>query len=247
MTGVTAGVDPADDPQPSVPGSPPPAGPPMPYRDVRGLAAAVMVLIPAEVLDSVLCTVSDWDNYSVVHRYLGGTADRGDLAAADTFSETVGIAYLALRIAAGVVFLTWLWRARVNSELRRGPAVHRRARGWTIGGWFVSVANLWLPYQIMTDVWWNSAPKRPVSRGLLTAWWLPWVVNTVLGTMLQHLYLSGSVTEDSLRRTANLSTLSAALEVWSGALIIVIVHRITTWQGRFLDPTRTPSPPPAFP
>ncbi|WP_326616642.1 DUF4328 domain-containing protein [Streptomyces decoyicus] len=37
-------------------------------------------------------------------------------------------------VSAGVVFLVWWWRARVNAESFGGTAAQRRPRGWVVGG-----------------------------------------------------------------------------------------------------------------
>lgn len=128
------------------------------YRRVTGPAAAASTLILLSVVGAVLNTVSDWRNCLVVHDYLAGSATTADLDSADTFSRAVAIPALVMYLAAGVVFLVWLWRARINSELSGGPAAHRRARGWVLGSWMTPVANLWVPYQVVSDIWRASDP-----------------------------------------------------------------------------------------
>ena len=83
-------------------------------------------------------------------------------------------------MAAGVVFIVWLWRARGNAELFC-YGQHRRGRGWVIGGWFCPVVNFWFPKQIVDDVIAASDPPTPPRfpdlrriprHGLVLAWWL---------------------------------------------------------------------------
>ncbi|MFG2140166.1 DUF4328 domain-containing protein [Streptomyces sp. NPDC048650] len=185
-------------------------------------------------MGSVLGTVSDWRNYLVVHDYLAGAATVTDLEAADTFSTSVSIPGSVVYIAAGVVFLVWLWRARINAELFGGPTAHRRSRGWVVGGWITPVANLWVPYQVVSDICQASAPRRPALRGLVIAWWALFVADTMINRALLRFYLSEEITEKGLRSTANLATLTTVLEVAAGALIVLIIKRITTWQTQRL-------------
>jgi len=91
------------------------------------------------------------------------------------------VAYRILSVAAGLVFLAWFRRARISAE---GRGWHQRfARAWTFWGWIVPVANLWIPLQIMDDIWQASFPRRP--RGpvawLPTLWWANW---TLWGALL---------------------------------------------------------------
>ncbi|TQF02358.1 DUF4328 domain-containing protein [Kitasatospora acidiphila] len=211
------------------------------YRKVTGLAAAASTLILLTLVGSVLNTVSDWRNYFVVHDYLAGSATAADLDAADTFSRAVAIPAFVVYLAAGVVFLVWLWRARINSELSGGPAAHRRARGWVLGGWMTPVANLWIPYQVVSDIWRASDPRRPVPRGLIATWWVLFVVDDLIGRSLTGIYLNKKVTESGLRGTAELSSVSALLEVVSGILVILIINRITGFQTGTLPGTLSPA------
>ena len=66
-----------------------------------------------------------------------------------------------------------------------GAAVHRRARGWAVASWMTPVANLWIPYQVVSDVWRASAPRRSVPVTLVSAWWALYVVANVVVRPIQ--------------------------------------------------------------
>ncbi|GAB7028943.1 hypothetical protein JCM4914_04040 [Streptomyces platensis subsp. malvinus] len=217
------------------------AGPQRP-RTVTGTGTAAMALILLVLVGEVLIAVSDWRTYLVVHDYKAGAAAIMDLEAADDFSQLVSLPSVVAWVAAGVVFLVWLWRARFNAELLGGAAAQRRSRGWVVGGWFTPVANLWVPYQVVSDIWRASAPRRPVPTGLVLAWWAPLVVSAVLGRALLGLYVSEEITEESLLSAAKLSTLSTVLDVVAGLLVLVIIRRITVWQNQRLVRSAAPRP-----
>ncbi|MDQ8704719.1 DUF4328 domain-containing protein [Streptomyces sp. LHD-70] len=183
---------------------------------------------------NMLVTVSDWRAYLVVRAYAAGAATMPDVEAAHTFAVAVAVATVPVVPATYVVFLVWLWLVRVNSELWAGPAAHRRARGWVIASWMTPVANLWFPYQVVSDICQASAPRRPALRGPLKAWWALFVAATVVGRTLGGFYGREEITLDVLRSTAAMSTVSMVLELAAGALIILIVHRITGWQNERL-------------
>jgi hypothetical protein len=58
----------------------------------------------------------------------------------------------------GVGLIVWLRRARINAEHRGWR--QRRARGWTFWGWVLPVVSLWIPFQIMGDIWRAGIPAR---------------------------------------------------------------------------------------
>ena len=58
--------------------------------------------------------------------------------------------------AAGIVFVVWFRRARINAEGHGWR--QRRARGWAFWGWGVPIANPWIPFQLMGDIW-RAGPR----------------------------------------------------------------------------------------
>lgn len=202
------------------------------FRPVTGAAAAATILILLTLAREVLVSASNWHGYLVVHDYLAGKATDADLDAVDSdvFAVLAGSwPMLLVRIPAGVAFLVWLWRARVNAELVSGAAAHRRSRGWAVGGWFVPVANLWIPYQVVADVWRASSPRWPATVAPVTAWWALLLASTVVRPF-QWAAASHLTNEKDVLTNANMSTLLTALYLVSGALIILIMRRVTAWQ-----------------
>jgi hypothetical protein len=228
------------------------------YRSVNGPAVAATMLIALVVVGEVLISESRWRTYLIVHDYLVGAranevgllAAQVDLLAIGEFSRLVAVSTIVVYIAAGVVFLVWSWRARINAEwigeldmLRQSvdggvtPVgnAHRLSRGWVIGGWFCPVVNLWFPYQIVLDIWRASAPRRPVSGGLVRVWWLLMMSNVLVNLVVVRGYLWREVTEQALLDTAKLALLSTAILLAAGVLIVIIIWRITTWQSQPRD------------
>jgi Domain of unknown function (DUF4328) len=56
----------------------------------------------------------------------------------------------------GIAFVVWFHRARVNAE--NSGWRQRRARAWTFWGWIVPIVNLWIPFQLMGDIWRAGLP-----------------------------------------------------------------------------------------
>ncbi|MFJ9447207.1 DUF4328 domain-containing protein [Kitasatospora sp. NPDC101235] len=202
-------------------------------RTVTGAATVATALIVLACVREVLVTVGNWRIYFLVHDYLEGQATDADVLAADSdVLAKLGSFWVSVLVggAAGIAFLVWLWRARINSELMSGAAAHRRARGWVVGGWTVPVANLWIPYQVVSDIWRASAPRRSASVTLVNAWWAPFAVAAVIVRPMQWRTAEQFDSEHDVLTNANLSTLLTALEVVAGLLIVLIIRRVTAWQ-----------------
>ncbi|MFF2922647.1 DUF4328 domain-containing protein [Streptomyces celluloflavus] len=184
-------------------------------------------------MHEVLVLVDNWRLYFLAHDYLAGKATAADLEATDNDAlATLGSFWpsMLVWIAAGIAVLVWLWRARINSELLNGAAAHRRARGWVVGAWTTPVANLWIPYQVVSDVWRASAPRRSIPITLINAWWGLFAVASFVVKPIQWRMASQLGSEQDVLSSANLTTLLTALYVTAGLLLVLIVRRVTAWQ-----------------
>ncbi|MFH8678446.1 DUF4328 domain-containing protein [Streptomyces lydicus] len=202
-------------------------------RTVTGAATTATVLIAVALVHAVLVLVANWRLYFLAHDYLAGAATAADLEAADNDAlATVGAFWpsMLVWITAGIGVVVWLWRARINSELMSGAAAHRRARGWVVGAWTTPVANLWIPYQVVSDVWRASAPRRTVPVGLINAWWALFVVANFVVKPIQWRMSATFASEQDVLSNANVTTLLTVLYMAAGLLLVVIVRRVTAWQ-----------------
>jgi hypothetical protein len=145
---------------------------------------------------------------------------------------------LLAMVASVTVFLTWLWRARVNSERLSGVR-HRMGRGWTIGAWFCPVVNLWFPRRIVDDIWRASRPGVPADQlqidplplsPLVRAWWLVLIANYAMQYLLRLQTNTSDVTVGYFETIAVYSTISTGLMLVAGVLLIRVVRQITEWQ-----------------
>lgn len=212
----------------STSGTPSPAW----YRPLRGLGTASVVLVALTCVISVIDGVVTWYAYGLADDYVNGTGvTYDDLLEADRVSFGIVVVLLVGRLAAGVVFLVWLWRARMNAELV-DPTAHRMARGWTIGGWFCPVVNLWFPLRIVHDIWQASRPADLLVPGRpVRWWWTAWVLTWVTGLWLRSESRSDEVGLDQLRDIAVANTAVTVFDLVAGVFLIMVIRQITAWQS----------------
>jgi hypothetical protein len=77
----------------------------------------------------------------------------------------------------GILFVVWLRRARINAESL--DYRQRRARGWAFWGWIIPIVSLWIPFQIMGDIWRAGLPaqQRRKTAWLPALWWTCWLLS----------------------------------------------------------------------
>jgi hypothetical protein len=209
------------------------------FSSVNGLGTAVSILICVVALAQAVLAASDWYTYKVVKDYVEGPVKDPDrLDRADQVFVLAVDGFLLALLAAGVVFIVWLWRARGNAELFC-YGQHRRGRGWVIGGWFCPVVNFWFPKQIVDDVIAASDPRTPPlfpdlrripRHGLVLAWWLIWVATVVRGPV-GNPDLASDVQDVSDRALgASVSTLGVVLTAVCAVLAIRVVRLVNRLQ-----------------
>jgi hypothetical protein len=155
--------------------------PPDPQRDLDELAAngrrartavfiaaplsAVSVAVQAHSVRLLRDTVSD------LSEQLETRSDQAPLQPApvttDPFSSLVGLP----TIVVGVLFLIWFHRAATIAARLGRPA--RRSPGWAVGGWFIPIGNLFLPYQSARDLF---RPFEQRRRRLVGRWWAAYLL-----------------------------------------------------------------------
>ncbi|GAB1508343.1 DUF4328 domain-containing protein [Actinophytocola sp. KF-1] len=213
---------------------------PLALLPVRPIAAVATTMLFASCAANVFATWTDWHRYQVAADFVAEEPGIGiaDLVSADNLAMgAVWLTVLAL-LAAAAVFLTWLWRTRVNAE-RLCPAEHRLSRGWTVGAWFVPVVNLWFPKQVVADIWRTSRPGVPADTyrvhgltqsPLVHAWWYTLLANMAVVVLLR-IETRGDVTVDVLRSAALYGTVSTLLLLVAAVLLSQVIRQITRWQS----------------
>lgn len=105
----------------------------------------------------------------------------------------VVLAQLCSFFITAIFFLLWTYRsyrklsALSDRNLRFSP-------GWAVGWYFVPIMNLFRPYQVMEEMWKESAPDADPSRieegksrtgsPLLKGWWGLWLLSHLLAGVL---------------------------------------------------------------
>lgn len=199
------------------------------YRSLIGPGRGGIALIGLVTVLSIVVFVRSWQTYSLLVDYLAGNGPTSDDVVTSA-NNLVGVdfVYLLMSLPAGVMFLVWLWRARRNAELQAGPASQRTARGWTIGGWFCPVANLWMPYRVVIDIYRASSDRHRFGN-IVGAWWVLLLLNYLVGITSLFLRVGDDVL-GYLHTALVVQSIILILTIAAGTLVAVIILRITQWQ-----------------
>lgn len=164
----------------------------------------------------------------VFNRYVHLLVGKPELAEVGTFAQTVSAVWLAVLLFTVGTFIRWLRRAYENAAaagMRLGIGL-----GWAIGGWFVPVWNLFVPYQIVRDTYLNALPQR--GAGLVGFWWATYLAGGMLSRVSGHM-LGTARGDDSVRFALELTMVGSVLGILAAGAAIAIVQSTTSGQKVF--------------
>jgi len=69
-----------------------------------------------------------------------------------------------------ILLIVWAWRATKNLQTWGAPLKWRP--GWAIGGWFIPIGMLWIPYQVVRDAWRLAPGGETGSADQKNGFWL---------------------------------------------------------------------------
>ncbi|MFD3695502.1 DUF4328 domain-containing protein [Streptomyces sp. NPDC058646] len=206
-------------------------------RSPQGLATALTVLLSVSAVIDLGSAAASAYGLSLMKDVIAhpGRVDDGALAQADVLNGVAGVLQVLLLLATAVVFIIWFHRVRCNGDIFRGD-VFTQSRGWAIGGWFIPVANLFLPFRTAKQIWRASTQlgpdgaHRPVSTAPVTAWWLVWVLSQILGRVFSKVYMAAESPEE-LRDAYALGIASDLVNVVAAVLALLFVRKLTALQN----------------
>jgi len=152
---------------------------------------------------------------------------------ADLLETIFGSCLLLVFIATVVVFCVWTYRVNANLHAL-GASNLRFTPGWAVGWYFVPVANLWKPYQVMSEIW--RASKSPsgwqyeVSSSIVGWWWFLWIISNV-----QISWETSSQQETLDPSVSPLGLVLWALDIVAAVFAFLVVKRVGAFQAEAAD------------
>jgi hypothetical protein len=121
---------------------------------------------------------------------LGNLISQEDANSNDLREQIIAIIHIIIFIISGIVFIRWFRRAYYNLHLIVKDLNH--TGGWAAGYWFLPIANLYRPFQIMKELYGetinylrkNNIESNFPSKKPLIWWWSFWIINEILDCII---------------------------------------------------------------
>jgi hypothetical protein len=186
---------------------------PMPVRNLRGAGLAAIVAV------GVFTVVKGVDSA------LSLSSDRATTPTASV--RPTMLVSLILAVVMGLALLVWLYRARTNLDAF-ADAAPRWSVGWTLGALFIPCANIVLVPVVLADLarWSVRDGSAARARRVIALIWLCLALY-VLASFASGLF---SAFADTSGPSAGAITAGLVLGVAAGALLMLVIHIITSEQ-----------------
>lgn len=195
-------------------------------RDFRALSIGLFTLLGFNAFLAIGSAVSMMRVLAGLERQHPFSYDAGTAVPLLRAYGDVFLISAVLAAVTGVLFLAWLWQAHTQAP---GPLRYRR--GWTVGAWFLPIANLWMPARIVHDVWVSTGRYRMARRhGVLlvvAAWWGSLLGGAVLARAFPGL---GAGTLADARFAAGTGIAAAGGLALAATLCMAVVYQVTRLQ-----------------
>lgn len=159
-----------------------------PERRRRAAAASVAVVLAVLMMDAL------WSVIGMIT--VGGVVAVPDESWFDTYDwVTTGfiLVYLALFAVSAVLFIRWQ-RLAIRNTAFLGCERPDPSTGAATAGWFIPIANLFLPLLSFRQIaCWSRPPGAPNRQSLLTVWWLGWILTNLSFSVISVLHTIASV------------------------------------------------------
>lgn len=223
------------------------------FDPTKRARAAIILFIVHGILQSISSYFS-YNNLSEIKDILSGPVTQSDVVRIQEMSDGV-LGQFSLLITIGVViaFCMWLYKASENVHtLNLNPKLEN-STGWTIGWFFIPIANLWKSFQAVGEVYQASRtiPNPEYRSNYKTAkfskninmWWLTYASQILMGLVILFMSVSmgaqiaanpSSIDGDAMlglfENIAILTIVSTALMLISIYFVIQVILEITKLQ-----------------
>jgi hypothetical protein len=208
------------------------------YRSAQGLSTLLLLFLVLYVVANAVSVWFTWEEMVLLQREIDGVAPpEEELLANEERLFQLGIAALLEYVLTAIVFLSWVYRVHANAHAL-GAEKMRYTPGWAVGWYFVPIANLFRPFQVMRETFQASHPdygprnwrQAPVPT-VVAFWWALWIVGNVVGQIVIRMSLGQKEPTPQQKQIADgLGILCDVLCIALGFVTLGMVVTLQRWQ-----------------
>jgi hypothetical protein len=197
-------------------------------------------------LASIWSALASFEEIDLLRRIREGElVTNSQIVASDEQVAGSTVAILICVFVTGILWLVWQHRAQTNVLGRRTGL--RFTPGWAVGWWFVPIANLWKPFQAMSELrrasehrdGWAMASAWPV----MGFWWAGWIASAAL-TRVSAAQAGGTADIDDFIASDVTWIIAMLVDISTAVLAALVVLRIARAQEALTEESSIAPPRP---
>jgi hypothetical protein len=131
----------------------------------------------------LLQAISNYMQYNLLQSILEGTSSGMGIENNDIRQFIIGLLDILAFISSAIFFTIWFYRSYHNVHLRIDYCQFDKS--YAILGWFIPIANFYIPYQIMKEIYLETKAQLVLTSGeysktnltgLIGWWWATWLI-----------------------------------------------------------------------
>jgi Domain of unknown function (DUF4328) len=200
-------------------------------NDISSFANLTIRTLYLEIAIAIIGLISDFSQFQLLNSVSSGVYENENELTSladsnDSRQQIIMISLLVAIVVSRALFFRWVYL--VNAKTREnGVQGMEFTPGWAVGWFFVPIASLWKPYEVMEEIWkTNSNPKNwhdEITPTYFSLWWFLWIMTLIVSKISSHLYSKANVITDFI--TANLFAILA--DCFEVALCVLIIKMVT--------------------
>jgi hypothetical protein len=145
------------------------------FKRPRALGMGLLVLLGTQIVFMAALIAALMHRLQLIEEIRSGQiVPISDADSADNIVEAVGTVEGWIWITTFIVWILWQFRAQRAARELSPTAQFRFTPGWVIGWWFIPIANLWMPFETVRELW-KASEGRPdwphIRTWPIIGWW----------------------------------------------------------------------------
>lgn len=206
------------------------------YRDLSSLSGTLKIFLGLYIVISFAAIWSESMELDLLNRaYQGEYITDEEIIANDDRQAFVGGLYFLIFLITSIIFLRWKYISNKNAR-SMGIVDMEFTPGWSVGWYFIPIANLWKPYHALKEIFKASNPeytdnwKLAEYPSILPLWWILWLLTSFIGNIVLNMMFRTETIEQFITMSW-LYIFSDILGVPLGIIVITLVSKLQEWQS----------------
>jgi len=193
-------------------------------KPLASLTKNLQILLKINIAITASAVLVGFYNYHSYANLPSGVDFKEAFLPSDVATTIVGLLQFIFFIILGITFLRWIHRTNKNIGALSGVQL-RFTSGWSVGWYFIPIANLFKPYQAMKELWYVSHKNESTTDSLLNRWWFLWIISNFVGRLAFKLIMLANDSESYMTSTIAYMV-SDGLDLMLNIVALILVTRI---------------------